>query len=304
MFSIAQIMLFVDPARGTVQSLVHAWYSHGLTLLWFTPIGLAAIYYLLPKLLVKPVANYYLCVYGFWPLAIFGGWTGTAALAGGPVPAWVVSAGIAASLLLAVPIVVWAVNFFPTMASAARTLRRDWSYRFVSLGALCLVLGSASALILSLRGVSEVTQFTLIQDAQVQLMSYGFFSMVVFGAIYYILPRVTDRTWHLPGLIGFHFWSSFIGCLASVAILGIAGYNQARALNVVPAGADAIPMALLDIGRTLQPYFFAQTLALLILIGGHLVFAVNVVWLLIDRNQRSTGTANNSLRTPLEAAAR
>jgi cbb3-type cytochrome oxidase subunit 1 len=82
MFSVAQIMLFVDPARGTVQSLVHAWYSHGLTVLWFTPIGIAAIYYLLPKLLLRPVANYYLCVYGFWPLAIFGGWTGTAAAGG------------------------------------------------------------------------------------------------------------------------------------------------------------------------------------------------------------------------------
>ncbi len=43
--------------------------------------------------------------------------------------------------MLAVPIVVLAVNFFPTMASAARALRRDWSYRFVSVGAFSLVLG-------------------------------------------------------------------------------------------------------------------------------------------------------------------
>lgn len=304
MFSVAQIMLFVDPARGTVQSLVHAWYSHGLTVLWFTPIGIAAIYYLLPKLLLRPVANYYLCVYGFWPLAIFGSWTGTAQLVGGPVPAWVVSAGIAASLLLAVPIVVWAVNFFPTMASAARSLRRDWVYRFVSLGAFCLVLGSVCALLLSLRGVSEITQFTLIQDGQVQLMFYGFFSMVVFGSIYYILPRVTDRAWHLPGMIGFHFWSSFLGCLASVSIYAIAGYNQSRALNVAPPSVDALPVALLEIGRTLQPYFFAQTLALLILIGGHLAFAVNVIWLLLDRNRDSIDTAILSSRTPLEASAR
>jgi hypothetical protein len=126
-------------------------------------------------------------------------------------------------------------------------------------------------------------------------MLYGFFSMVVFGAIYYILPRVTDRTWHLPGMIGFHFWSSFLGCLASVSIYAIAGYNQSRALNVASPSVDALPVALLEIGRTLQPYFFAQTLALLILIGGHLAFAVNVIWLLLDRNRGSIDTANQLL---------
>ncbi len=80
-----------------------------------------------------------------------------------------------------------------------------------------------------------------MQDAQLQLMSYGFFGMVMFGAIYYILPRVTNRAWHMPGMIGFHFWSSFLGCLASVTILAIAGYTQARALNEVSQNPDAIP---------------------------------------------------------------
>jgi cytochrome c oxidase cbb3-type subunit I len=53
-YSIAQVMLVFSPVRGTVQSVVHAWFSSNLFLLWFASIALAAIYYFLPKLLRKP----------------------------------------------------------------------------------------------------------------------------------------------------------------------------------------------------------------------------------------------------------
>ncbi|MFO1450577.1 MAG: cbb3-type cytochrome c oxidase subunit I [Opitutaceae bacterium] len=304
MFSVTQIMLFIDPARGTVQTLVHAWYTHGISALWFAPIGVAGIYYLLPKLLMRPISNYYLSVYGFWTLALFGGWAGTAALIGGPVPAWVVSAGIAASLLLVVPVVVFAVNFVPTMIAAAGSLRRDWSFRFVAVGAISLLLGSVVTLLFSLRGVAEITQFSLLQNGQAQLLSYGFFSMVAFGALYYILPRVLGRPWHLPSLIGFHFWASLIGCLTSVVVLGIGGYEQALALNAVSGGAEAVPVSLLEIGRGLQPYFFVQTFALFVLVGGHLAFAVNLLWLVLGGFAPEGETSSTAVRTPLEAAAR
>jgi len=303
MFSIAQIMLLIDPARGTVQSLVHGWYSHGLVTLWFGPVGIGAIYYFLPKLLSRPISNYYLSVYGFWTLAIFGGWVGATRLIGGPVPAWVVTAGIASSYLIAVPIVVLAVNFFPTMAGSAAALRRDWSFRFIAVGAVALVLASVSSMVLSLRGVASVFQFTFLQTAQTNLTMYGFFSMVAFGSLYYILPRVTGRSFPLPSLLGFHFWTSLIGCGLSVAGLALAGYEQGIAMNTLPGGADSVAVPFLDIVQRLLPYLFTQTLATVVLIAAHLAFAVNVGWLILSYAGR-TSTVPSSLRTPLEAAAR
>ena len=76
LYSVAQIMLVIDATatRGTVQGLVNWWFAHNVLGLWFTPIGLAAIYYFLPKVLGKPIHSYYLSVLGFWSLAIFYKW--------------------------------------------------------------------------------------------------------------------------------------------------------------------------------------------------------------------------------------
>jgi cytochrome c oxidase cbb3-type subunit 1 len=56
----AEMMIFYAPARGVVQSLVNAWYVNDLLWLWFAPVALAVIYYLLPKILGRPIFGYYL----------------------------------------------------------------------------------------------------------------------------------------------------------------------------------------------------------------------------------------------------
>ncbi len=49
LYSTAQLLLVMDPARGAVQAAVNWWFAHNVLGLWFTPIGLASIYYFLPK---------------------------------------------------------------------------------------------------------------------------------------------------------------------------------------------------------------------------------------------------------------
>ena len=97
LYSAAQILLVLDPVRGTVQSAVNWWFAHNVLGLWITPIGLAAIYYFIPKVLGKPVYNYSLSVIGFWSLALFYNWNGMHHLVGGPMPAWLITVSIVAS---------------------------------------------------------------------------------------------------------------------------------------------------------------------------------------------------------------
>ena len=42
---------------------------HNALGLWFTPIGLAAGYYFIPKVIGRPIYSYYLSLFGFWALA-------------------------------------------------------------------------------------------------------------------------------------------------------------------------------------------------------------------------------------------
>ena len=57
-FSVAQGMLIWTPVRGTVQTIIAAWYGANFFVLWLVPIALAAIYYFLPKILGRPIRYY------------------------------------------------------------------------------------------------------------------------------------------------------------------------------------------------------------------------------------------------------
>ena len=71
LYGTAQVMLLIEPVRGVVQAAVNWWFAHNVLGLWFTPIGLASIYYFIPKVIGRPIHSYYLSVLGFWSLVLF-----------------------------------------------------------------------------------------------------------------------------------------------------------------------------------------------------------------------------------------
>ena len=68
------------------------------------------------------------------------------------------------------------------------------------------------------------------------LAVYGFFSMCMFGAIYFIVPRLVGCEWVSGRRIRFHFWYSTYGMIALVILhfLGGAWQSQSYAQFDVP----------------------------------------------------------------------
>lgn len=294
-YTIAQVMLVFSPVRGTVQSVVHAWFSSNLFLLWFASIALAAIYYFLPKILVKSVSNYYLASLAFWWLAIFGSWAGISRLIGGPVPAWVQTVGAAASFMLVVPLVILSMNHYGTLAGRWSAVAGNVTLRFIAFGIVALSLVLLAWVAGALHGVAAITQFTYFTVAEAQLALYGFFSMVVFGALYYIVPRVLGTAWVSPALAGFHFVASAAGIVLLVASLALGGIKQGGLL------ADAT-VAFADVTKAAQPYLFSAFIALAILAVAQLAFALNFFRTLARAAAPAVTSARNLLAAQTEAA--
>ena len=274
LYSIAQIMLIFAPVRGTVQALVNWWFAHNVLGLWFTPIGLAAAYYFIPKVLGKPIHSYYLSVLGFWSLAIFYNWAGVHHLIGGPVPAWVISAGIAASLMMVIPVTVTAINHHLTMVGSFGALRSSPTLRFVVFGAVNYTLVSLTGSAMAVRSFNETTHFTHFTVAHAHHGMYAFFTMVMFGAVYYILPRILLKEWPSAALIRTHFWAVAIGIMIYWVDLSIGGWIQGMEMN------DA-NIAFLDVVQHTIPWLFVRSVSGIIITIGHLAFAVNVGWMLL-----------------------
>jgi cytochrome c oxidase cbb3-type subunit 1 len=275
LYSIAQIMLLKAPVRGVLQPIVNAWYVQGLYGLWFVPIALAAAYYFLPKIIGRPVANYYLAPLAFWWLAAATALSGGSRLIGAPVPVWISTLGGAANFLLVVPVVVISLNLFGTLAGNYRALGNSVTLRFIFLSMLGFVLASVLNFALSTPGFAAIAQLTLLSDLRDWLILYACFSTAMFGAAYFIIPRLTGREWQSSALVKTHFGTAVLGIALLVVALGAGGWTQGHLLN-----NEAVETGSLFgvIARDLSVWFTLRSIGLALLLLGHVAFLVNFGW--------------------------
>jgi cytochrome c oxidase cbb3-type subunit 1 len=74
-------------------------------------------------------------------------------------------------------------------------------------------------------------QFTLSLDGWQFVGIYSCFTMMMFGAVYFIMPRLTGCEWNSAKSIRFHFWFNVYGGLAIAGCYFLAGFAQSISLN-------------------------------------------------------------------------
>lgn len=216
---------------GAFGAGINAWFVNTVILLVFTPIGLGACYYFIPKITGRPVYSQQLALLGFWGLILLAGWTGMQKYMGGPLPAWMPAVGGMASILLLVPAGAVALNNHLTTEGKRGLIEPSPTLRFVFVGSFSYVLMSGVGALIGTFWTGTDLQFTHAEYGYHLLALYGFFSMTTFGAIYYIVPRLTGTEWLSVRLIRNHFWFSVYGITALVACMLIGGLSQGQSLN-------------------------------------------------------------------------
>ncbi|MFU8805613.1 MAG: cbb3-type cytochrome c oxidase subunit I, partial [Bradymonadaceae bacterium] len=265
-------------ATGVAQATANWWFAHNVLGIWFTPVGLAAAYYFIPKVIGRPVHSYHLSLLGFWTLAFFYNWAGTHHLIGGPVPVWLTTVGTVASVMMVIPVVTIAINHHMTMVGHFHKLRFSPTLRFVVFGAMMYTAISLQGSMMALRTINETTHFTHYTVAHAHLGMYGFFAMTMFGACYYIMPRLTGREWSSAPLIAVHFWCTAVGMALYFVGLTIGGRNQGLMLN-----EPSVPF--LDIVAYTIPYLWSRSFAGILMAIGHIAFAILFVRMIRRREK-------------------
>lgn len=255
---------------GVEQATMNWWFGHSVLGLFYTPIALASIYYFLPKIIGRPIQSYNLSLLGFWALAFFYGQIGGHHLIGGPVPTWMVTLSIVQSIMMIVPVLAFSVNQHLTMQGHFKTLIYSPTLRFIVLGGMMYTLSSFQGSLEALRGINTVVHFTHFTVAHAHLGLYGFFSLVMFGSIYFAMPRVMNWEWPYPKLIAAHFWLVVTGFSIYFVGLSIGGWLQGEAM------LDAAKPFIESV-RITMPYLEARSVGGAIMTLGHLVFAFHFV---------------------------
>ena len=276
-FSTAALLLLDSPPRGVLQAAVDWWYEHNLDTVFFGFAGLAPIFYFLPKLTGRPLHSHYLAAFAFWMLALAGSWGGIAT--GAPLPAWLVSVSLVGTVLTIIPVAAVAVNLYSTLKSAGPAAEANACLRFTCAGLIFWVVAGAQQVVGALPPVAALTDFTPFTTAQRDLFRYGFLAMTMFGAIYYIAPRLAaaqsvapDGLWK-GWLTKWHFGLMLAGVVIGYFSLLVAGVWQGVELQN-PANS------FVSVMRGSMPGLRVSLLEPLLLTLGVMAFLLNFALLL------------------------
>jgi cytochrome c oxidase cbb3-type subunit 1 len=301
-YSTANLFLVAWPVRGVVQAIIGWWFAGNLLFVWLALAGIGTAFYFLPKFSGRPLQSYYLALFAFWTLILFGTWCGIPP--GAPVPAWMPVLSSFAAVLTVVPVLaVAAIAWQTSCGSDAPSLecgsdahvaapvhagclvrQEDKATRashspygdgaspprcFIRFGLMSFVLSSLMLIAMACPRISQVTEFTWFGPAQTQLQLYGFFAMTMFGAIYHLLPRVVGFDWPFPKLARLQFWISMSGVLLFIVPLAIGGVEQGMKLNNPN-------IAFMEATKATLVFFRFSTVGLLLILLGNLLFALNI----------------------------
>ncbi len=269
---------------GVEQATMNWWFGHNVLGLFYTPLSLAAVYYFLPKVIGRPIQSYNLSLIGFWCLAFFYGQVGGHHLVGGPVPEWLITLSIVQSMMMIVPVVAFSVNQHLTMRGRFSALRHSPTLRFVVLGGMMYTLSSIQGSFEALRSISTVTHFTHFTVAHAHLGLYGFVTLVMFGAIYFAMPRIVSREWPYPKLIAAHFWLVTVGFAIYFVTLTAGGVLQGLAM------LDA-SRPFIESVRVTLPYLQGRSIGGALMTLGHLVFAAHFTVMALRRGPQRNEAA-------------
>jgi len=278
-FLTANMFIHVFPGSALAKASTNAWFTSSLIYLFLVPIGLGVAYYLIPKIMGRPVHSFQLSYYGFWGLAIFGGWTGIQKFMGGPFPSWMPAISGAAVIFMLIPILIVTVNQLMTLREDLSAINSSPALKFTATGIGFLIIFCVLSALSSFLSVGRFTQLSFTSIGYQVLAIYGFFSMVIFGAIYFIVPRITNSEWPSLGGIQNHFILSVYAIVALIIIHLFGGIWQSSAYGKYDAPLEnAISSA--------KPYAIGASIVWIVFLISITRFVLNLISLILRTGHR------------------
>jgi len=211
---------------GVQDALVQWWYGHNAVAFFLTTPFLGLMYYYLPKAANRPVYSYKLSIIHFWSLIFIYIWAGPHHLLYTSLPDWAQSLGTVFSIMLIAPSWGGMLNGLLTLRGAWDRVREDPVLKFMVVAVTAYGMATFEGPMLSLKNVNWISHYTDWTIAHVHVAGLGWNGFMIFGMMYWLVPRMWDIKLHSVKLANTHFWLGTLGIIFYALPLYVAGFTQ------------------------------------------------------------------------------
>jgi len=222
LFSMKSYSLF----SGVQDAMVQWWYGHNAVGFFLTVGFLGMMYYFVPKQAGRPVYSYRLSIVHFWALGFLYMWAGPHHLEWTALPDWVTTLAATFSIMLLLPSWGGMINGIMTLSGAWDKLRTDPIMRFMIVALSFYGMATFEGPMMALKDVNALSHYTDWTIGHVHSGTLGWVSMITFGSLYHMIPRLWDTRLYSKKLVTVHFWLATIGILLYIVAMWISGIMQ------------------------------------------------------------------------------
>jgi cytochrome c oxidase cbb3-type subunit I/II len=211
---------------GVQDALVQWWYGHNAVAFFLTTPYLGLMYYFMPKAANRPVYSYKLSIIHFWSLIFLYIWAGPHHLLYTSLPDWAQTLGVVFSIMLIAPSWGGMLNGLLTLRGAWDRVREDPVLKFMVVAVTAYGMATFEGPMLSLKNVNAIAHFTDWIIAHVHVGGLGWNGFMIFGMLYWMVPRMWKTKIFSTKLANVHFWLGTLGIIFYALPLYWAGIVQ------------------------------------------------------------------------------
>ncbi|MCF6130516.1 cytochrome-c oxidase, cbb3-type subunit I [Flavobacterium sp. AS60] len=262
---------------GVQDALVQWWYGHNAVAFFLTTPFLGMMYYFVPKAANRPVYSYRLSIIHFWSLIFIYIWAGPHHLLYSSLPDWAQNLGVVFSIMLIAPSWGGMINGLLTLRGVWDKVRTDSVLKFFVVAITGYGMATFEGPMLSLKNVNAIAHFTDWIIAHVHVGALAWNGFLIFGMIYWLIPRLTKTTLYSEKLANFHFWIGTLGIVLYALPMYVAGFTQASMWKQFKPDGTLQYGNFLETVTQIMPMYWMRAIGGTLYLIGMIVLIYNVI---------------------------
>jgi cytochrome c oxidase cbb3-type subunit I/II len=262
---------------GVQDAMVQWWYGHNAVGFLLTTPFLGMMYYFLPKAASRPVYSYRLSIIHFWGLVFIYVWAGPHHLHYTALPDWAQSLGMVFSLMLLAPSWGGMLNGLLTLRGAWDKVREEPILKFFAVAVTFYGMATFEGPMMSIKAINSLTHYTDWTVAHVHSGALGWVGFMIFGMLYYVVPRLWRRELYSRNLATIHFWIATIGIILYIVPIWTAGLMQGLMWRAFDPDGMLVYPNFVETTQQILPFYLVRILGGLLYFSGLLLMTYNFV---------------------------